>query len=175
MVIKQHCRACACTLDMTAAVFVYGCVLDEHEVHLAHLIISNSTHGLPLPCVRACCGCCRHWLPVVQSKLRREVDATSREITLAADAAEKRWARAGSELIHKPPARPVPPVAAGLKRRRAAAEAAAAATPAEPLTPEQEEAETDDLVAKIMSGTLWPTYRGQAAAAAQPAAAAAAQ
>jgi hypothetical protein len=84
------------------------------------------------------------------------VEATSRQIAAAAAAAEKQWTKAGSELIHKP-AQPAAP-AAGQKRRRP--QEAAAAAPTEPLTPEQEEAEADDLIARIMSGALWPIYRG---------------
>lgn len=87
------------------------------------------------------------------------MDATSRQIVLAASAAEKGREHAGTGLLDAPP----PPsqqqqaaaaAAAGQKRRRTDAVPAAQQAAAAVSVPSSE-AEADALIAKVMSGELW--------------------
>lgn len=95
-----------------------------------------------------------------QGPIRKEMDATTREIVLAAAAAEKARTQVGTPLIETP--QPVQAqTAPGQKRRRADAAAAAAAGSSGPPAVPTNEAETDALLAKIMSGELWPKYHQQ--------------
>lgn len=89
--------------------------------------------------------------------LRKDMDATTRQIVLAAAAAEKARVQAGTALLDAPPPPPAQQQpAAGQKRRRGDAAAAAATAPA--VAVPVSEAETDGLIAKIMSGELWPRW-----------------
>lgn len=86
---------------------------------------------------------------LLQGKLRREIDATSKEISQAAAAAAAAREQAGSSALGSQA--PVTSVVVGQKRGRPGQAAAAAAAPA----PEQGRSETDVLLAKIMSAELW--------------------
>lgn len=83
---------------------------------------------------------------MLQGKMRKDLEANSRQIVVAAAAAEKGNEQAGS-LLQQPP-----PPAPGQKRPRL--EAASAGPVAVPTSQE----EADSLMAKIISGELWPKY-----------------
>lgn len=102
---------------------------------------------------------CMCLLCVMQGPLRKDMDATTRQIVLAAAAAEKARVQAGTALLDAPPPLPAAPQqsAAGQKRRRGDA-AAVAAVAAPAVAVPVSEAETDSLIAKIMSGELWPRW-----------------
>ncbi len=90
---------------------------------------------------------------VTQGKPRREVDALSREITLAAAAAAAAREQAGGSLAgtHQ---QGVTSVVVGHKRPRPGS-AGAAAAPTPEAAKNSDEA-VDALLAKIVSGALWP-------------------
>jgi len=90
----------------------------------------------------------RVWPSVMlQGKMRKDLEANSREIVLAAAAAEKGREQAGS-LLQQPP----PPAPAQKRPRLDAASAAG------PVAAPKSQEEADALMAKIISGELWPKY-----------------
>ncbi len=100
------------------------------------------------------CGACLSLPVLLQGPKRRGLEATTRRITLAAAAAQKGREQAGTALLDMQ----APPPAARPGQKRGRAESVPAA-PAAGVTVPTTEAETDSLVAKIMSGELWPRYR----------------
>ncbi|KAF8061891.1 hypothetical protein HT031_004151 [Scenedesmus sp. PABB004] len=90
-----------------------------------------------------------------KGKLRRDVDAMSREITLAATAAAAAREQAGGSLAGAHQAGVTSVVVVGQKRARPGAPAQQQQQPAEPPGGAAK-SESDQLLAKIVSGELWP-------------------
>jgi hypothetical protein len=92
---------------------------------------------------------------LLQGPKRRELEATTRRITLAAATAQKGREQAGSALVEtQPPPQPPPqPAKTGQKRGRGESTPPVAAPGS---TVPTNEAEIDSLVGKIFSGELWP-------------------
>jgi hypothetical protein len=86
------------------------------------------------------------------------MEATTRQIVLAASAADKGREQAGTALIESAqPAAPPPPQ----KRQRVDASGRTTPPPAVPIPVPTNEAEADSLISKVLSGELWPAYKTQ--------------